>query len=96
MMATKEEIAKKHGVSVAQVEQLKSAMELTWDCVSWDWLDILPNHNWKGTYNSEAEMVAEATLDADRIITFNRDKDLSWLGRGDLKVMSLGMEVWGL
>jgi hypothetical protein len=93
---TKEMIAEKHGITVEQVDQLIESMAQTWDIISGDWHDIVGPAGWAGLYGSEAEMVAEATLDADRITTHNPGKDLSWLRRSGLKVMELGIEVRSL
>jgi len=90
---TKLRIAEKHEITVVQVDQLMEAMAVTWETISGDWYGIVGHAE---LYESEEEMVAEATLDAGRITTHNPDEDLSWLNRPGLKVMDLGMEVWGL
>jgi len=95
-MMTKQTIAEKHGITVVQVDQLVGSMAQTWDIISGDWYEIAGSAGWAGLYDSEAHMVAEATLDAGRITTHNPDEDLSWLNRSGLKVMDLGVEVWSL
>ena len=79
-MATYEEVANKFGITVDQARVLKGAMETTWGQVAYDWFDCFESEDEAyNTYGSEKAMVAEATIDADRINTHNPFVDLSWV-----------------
>lgn len=99
-MGSYKQVADKFGVEEAQVEELKWAMESTWDQIGYDFVDCCGGESEAYEfYDSEAEMVAEATLDADRIKSCNPTQDLAWVYRtsdgGHRKnCMALGMEAW--
>jgi len=79
-MATYAEVAEKFGITLDQARQLKKAMSMTWSQIAWDWFDCFGSEDEAyETYGSEAAMVAEATIDADRIVEFNPEVDLSWV-----------------
>ena len=92
-------VAKKYGITLEQAEQLRMAMIRTWEYISYDWLDCFPSVNAAyDTYGSEAAMISEATLDANRVETCNRDQDLRWVYQkenGDYRgdVLEMGEEI---
>ena len=61
-------------------------MSRTWSQVCYDYMDCFEDGE-RGAYaafdNNEAAMIAEATIDADRITTFCPDMDLEWVYRND-------------
>ena len=81
-MATYAETAEKYRITLDQAHMLRSAMGMTWDQISWDWLDCFESEDAAyEAYGSEAAMIAEATIDADRIRQFNPGVDLGWVYR---------------
>ena len=100
-----EEVSKKHGITVDQVDLLFRAMSYTWSGIYSDWMACWESESEAyDAYNSEAEMVAEATIDADRIKTFFGaafpDEDISWVynnpdGSRRTRVMAMAEDVWG-
>jgi len=74
-------IADSYDVTLEQVCDLRRAMEATWGQIASDWYDCFEG-GWEEadeTYKDEAEMIAEATLDADRVTTFCPSMDLAWV-----------------
>ena len=83
-MATLQEVAQKFNVSPEQVKTLRSAMCRTWSQVCYDYLDCFEGGEQEAyaAFNGdESALVAEATIDADRITTFCPDMDLGWVYR---------------
>ena len=79
-MATYAETAEKFGISLDQAQQLRTVMSMTWDQIAWDWYDCFGSDDEAlEAYGSEAAMVAEATIDANRIQQFNPGVDLDWV-----------------
>jgi len=101
-MPTTEEVAKKFDITVGQVRQLKMAMCRTWSEIYSDWMDCFEggeSEAYELFKNNEAAMVAEATLDADRVTTFSPEEDLEWVYRLEdgsyrLSCLEMGEEVW--
>jgi len=81
-MASYQQVATIFGITPEQVKQLKWAMDDTWGTIGYDYLDMFGSEREAiKAHGSEAAMVAEATLDADRLTTFNPEEDLSWVYR---------------
>ena len=82
-MATYEEVANKFGITVDQARVLKEAMETTWSVIGWDFVSCFPGGEAEAyeVFGSEKAMVAEATIDADRIKAHNPGLDLTWVSR---------------
>ncbi len=101
-MATIEEVAKKFNVTPEQVSTLRSAMSRTWSQVFYDYMDCFEGGEAEAYElfdNDEAALVAEATLDADRVTTFCPDEDLKWVyrledGTWRNDVIALGKASW--
>ena len=94
-----EDVAENYGITLEQAEQLRMAMIRTWEYISYDWFDCFPSvDDAYASHGSEAAMISEATLDANRIETCNRDQDLRWVYRkenGECRgdVLQLGEEI---
>ncbi len=75
-MSTLEEVAKKHNITLVQARKLKSAMHITWDYVAYDYIECFGGESKAiKAHGSSAAMIAEATVDADRL----RDHgDVDW------------------
>ena len=85
-MATLQEVAQKFNVSPEQVESLRSAMSRTWSQVCYDYMDCFEGGEqeaYAAFGGDESALVAEATIDADRITTFCPDMDLGWVYKLD-------------
>lgn len=101
-MATYAEVAEKHGITLDQAYLLRTAMSATWDQIVWDWIDCFESEDAAlEAYGSEAAMVAEATIDADRIRQFNPDVDLDWVynmpdGTRRRGVIKMAEEIWSI
>ena len=73
------QIAEKHGISADQVKDLKLGMFEIWGHVAYDWFELFGGEDEAySAYDSEAAMIAEATIDANRVLDYT-DADLSWL-----------------
>tara|TARA_Y100000310_G_scaffold189647_2_gene189615 strand:+ start:110 stop:448 length:339 start_codon:yes stop_codon:yes gene_type:complete len=105
MMGIRENIALadivvKHGITVDQIRELASAMRYTWSSIAYDIAECFDGGEDElyGAYADEAEMIAENTLDADRVVTFCPDRDLKWVyvnddGSHRLNVIEMGEEI---
>ena len=80
-MATYEEVANNFGITTDQARVLKTAMAVTWDVIGWDWVSCFEGGEDEAyeVFGSEKSMVAEATIDADRIYSHNPGLDLVWV-----------------
>ena len=98
------DIVVKHGITLDQIRELNAAMQSTWSSIAYDIAECFGGGDgggWGelyGTYKDEAEMIAENTLDADRVVTFNSDLDLEWVyvngdGSHRLNVIEMGEEI---
>ena len=75
-MSTLEQVAKKHNITLNQVRKLKSAIVITWDYLEYEYIDLFGGEDKAiKAHGSRAAMIAEATVDADRL----RDHgDVDW------------------
>ena len=95
-MGTYQEVAEKFGITAEQVKELKWAMADTWGTICYDWLALFESEREAiKAHGSEAAMVSEATIDADRIKMYG-NTDLTWFydmpaGMSRLK---LGEAAW--
>jgi len=94
------DIVVKHGITLDQIRMLKGAMYDTWGMISGDVAECFEGgwNELEESYEDEAEMIAELTLDADRVTTLNPDMDLKWVYRlGDgsyrLGVIEMGEDI---
>jgi hypothetical protein len=101
-MATEQEVADEYDVSLEQVKLLKTAMSRTWGQVCYDYTDCFEGGEAEmlaAFDNNEAAMIAEATIDADRVITFCPEWDLKWVynlddGSWRSNCMKMAEAVW--
>jgi len=85
-MSTPQEVAEQFNITEEQVSTLRSAMSRTWGQVQYDYVDCFEGGEaemYASFDNNEAAMIAEATIDADRITTFCPELDLKWVYRLD-------------
>jgi hypothetical protein len=94
------DIVVKHGITLDQIRELRSAMQFTWSSIAYDIAECFEGGEEElyEAYNDEAAMIAENTLDADRVVTFNTDLDLKWVYRNEdgthrLNVIEMGEEI---
>ena len=90
------QIANTYGITPEQVKDLKWAMLNTWGEICHDYLDLFGSEREAiKAHGSEAAMISEATIDADRI-KMHGDKDLTWFYKipAGIKRLKLGKEVW--
>jgi len=99
-MATYEEVANQFGITPNQIRILQGAMDTTWNQISGDWIDcFLSEAEAYEVYGSWASMIAEATIDAGRIETYNPGVDLNWVrvmpdGAWRPNAMALAEAAW--
>ena len=75
-MTTLEQVAKKYNITLEQAMQLKSVICTTWDYIGYDYVECFPSElEAIRAHGSEAAMVAEATVDADRLRSHG---DVDW------------------
>lgn len=92
---TYEEVANLYNITVDQARQLRRAMSSTWNQIGDDWLACFETEEEAyETYKTKAAMVAEATLDADRITIHCPEMDLTWLRSFTGPTLELGEHVW--
>ena len=93
------EVSAAYGVSVDQAKTLRDAMYRTWSEVSFDIMDCFETEaELEAAFSDEAEMIAELTLDADRVTTFCPKLDLDWVykldnGKRRMDVIALGESI---
>jgi hypothetical protein len=98
-MATSQDISDNYGISLEQVRQLREAMSDTWCNIAGDYLEACGGESEAlEIFETEAAMVAEATIDADRIRQYSRE-DIGWLYRNEdgtqrTGLIQLAEEVW--
>ena len=95
-MATYQDIATKYGITPEQVRELKWAMADTWGTICYDYLACFNSEREAiKAHGSEAAMVSEATIDADRIKMYG-NTDLTWFYAlpAGMSRLELGEEAW--
>ena len=101
-MATITEVAEQFNITPEQVSTLRSAMSKTWSQVCYDYIDCFEGGEreaYAAFDNDEAALIAEATIDADRVTTFCPELDLKWLynledGSWRPNCIDLGKAAW--
>jgi len=91
-MNTLYEVAKKHNITLNQARQLKSAITLTWDYIAYDYIECFGGeYEAIKAHGSSAAMIAEATVDADRL----RDHgDVDWFYNLDADRIKIAEDVY--
>lgn len=97
---TREDFSKKFGLTPEQADRLRDAMDRTWQTISYDYFGA-NELEVRNAFDSEAEMISEATLDADRIRMYGGpDNDnFDWVyktpdGKHRKNVLGMGEAVW--
>ena len=91
-MITLEQVAQKHGLTHEQAKTLKSAICNTWDYIGYDYMECCGGENEALKYfDSYAQMVAEATVDADRL---REHGDVDWFYNLSGDRLKIAEEVW--
>ncbi len=75
-MTQLEQVAKKYNLTAAQAMQLKSVIQQTWEYIGYDFMECCGGEDEAlQIFGSYPKMIAEATVDADRL----RDHgDVDW------------------
>jgi len=89
-------VAAKYNITPEQVKDLKWAMANTWGEICYDYLDLFGSERAAiKAHGSEAAMISESTIDADRIKMYS-DTDLTWFYEipAGISRLKLGEEAW--
>ena len=95
-----QEVANKHGITLQQAQVLKDAMCRTWETIYYDLVECFESERQMyAAYSDEAALVAENTLDADRVTTFCPDMDLKFVynmpdGKRRISCIEMGEDIW--
>ena len=90
---TLEQVATRYGMTVDQAKQLKGAICNTWDYVGYDFMECCGGEaEALDIFDSYAQMVAEATVDAGRLRQHGGDID--WFYALDGDILKIAEEVW--
>ena len=91
-MITLEQVAKKHNITLVQARKLKSAIHITWDYVAYDYIaSFTSEYEAIKAHGSAAAMIAQATVDADRL----RDHgDVDWFYNLDADHLKIAEDVY--
>jgi hypothetical protein len=91
-MITLAQVAKKHNITLEQAKQLKSVICTTWDYIGYDYVECFPSELAAiKAHGSEAAMVAEATVDADRLRSHG---DVDWFYNLEGNLLKIAEEVY--
>ena len=91
-MTTLQEVAKKHNITLNQARQLKSAIFTTWDYVAYDYIELFGGeYEAIKAHGSSAAMIAEATVDADRL---REHGDVDWFYNLDADRIKIAEDVY--
>jgi len=80
-MATIAEVAEIFGITENQVNDLRLAMSRTWSQCCYDYIDCFEGGENEAlkSHGTETAMIAECTIDADRVVTFCPEMDLGFV-----------------
>jgi hypothetical protein len=94
------DIVVKHGITVDQIKQLKSAMLRTWEVIQYDLIQCFEggSDEMYSVFDDEASMIAENTLDAGHVTTYCPDMDLKFVynqydGTRRLNCIEMGEDI---
>ena len=91
-MTTLEQIAKKHNITLVQARKLKSAIHITWDYVAYDYIELFGGeYEAIKAHGSSAAMIAEATVDAGRLLDHG---DVDWFYSLDADRLKIAEDVY--
>jgi hypothetical protein len=75
-MTQLEQIAKKYNLTFEQAMQLKSVIQETWEYIGYEYIELFGGeYEAIKAHGSRAAMIAEATVDADRL---RNHGDVNW------------------
>ena len=92
-------VAEKFNVTVEQVAQLRKAMNSVWQGIASDWMAGFGSESkaYRAFNNDEGAMIAEATIDAGRLVTFGEmtEEEVEALHTATkYRIMELGAAAW--
>ena len=91
-MTTLEQVAKKHNITLVQARQLKSAMHIAWDYIAYDYIELFGGeYEAIKAHGSSAAMIAESTVDADRL---REHGDVDWFYNLDADRIKIAEDVY--
>ena len=91
-MTQLEQIAKKHNLTLEQATQLKSVICETWEYVGYDFIECCGGEDEAlNIFDSYAQMVAEATVDADRL---RHHGDVGWFYSLDADKLKIAEDIY--
>ena len=91
-MTQLEQTAKKHNLTLEQARQLKSAICQTWDYIGYDYIECFSSeYEAIKAHGSEGAMVAEATVDADRL---RMHGDMDWFYSLDADRLKIAEDIY--
>jgi len=91
-MTTLEQVAKKHNITLNQARKLKSAIHITWDYVAYDYIELFGGeYEAIKVHGSSAAMIAEATVDAGRLLDHG---DVEWFYSLDADRLKIAKDVY--
>lgn len=99
-MATIADVAAQFSITEDQVRNLQAVMSRTWDEIGGDWMSSFESYSeMQEMFATEASMIAEATLDADRWHHHSEGIDFSFLdvaANGDSRfdALDMGTAAW--
>ena len=89
-----EQVAKKNGMTLEQAKELKQAMCNTWDYIGYDFIECCGGEDEAmKLFGSYAAMIAEATVDADRLRSLS-GRDVEWFYSMKGDIMKIAEEVY--
>ena len=91
-MTQLEQTAKKHNLTLEQAKQLKSVICETWEYVGYDFMECCGGEDEAlNIFDSYAKMVAEATVDADRL---RNHGDVDWFYNLDANQLQIAADIY--
>ncbi len=91
-MSTLQQTADKYNLTLEQATSLKFAICETWDYIGYDYIDCFGSEREAiKAHGSEAAMIAEATVDADRL---RQHGDVDWFYALDGDIIKIAEDVW--
>jgi hypothetical protein len=91
-MTQLEQAAKKYNLTFEQAMQLKSVIQQTWEYVGYDFMECCGGEDEAlNIFGSFSKMVAEATVDADRLRSHG---DVDWFYNLEGNLLEIAEEVY--
>ena len=91
-MTQLEQIAKKYNLTFEQAMQLKSAIQETWEYIGYEFIECCGGEGEAlQIFGSYPKMIAEATVDADRLLNHG---DVGWFYNLEGNRLQIAEEVY--